>query len=125
MPGVLILEALFQASAWLVRRSDDFAHAAVVLQQANSVKYSGFVQPGQTLVLAAEIVKRDQQLTTLKARGTSGDTQVVSAKLILRQFNLADENPGRACDDQYARAQLQQLFTTLYRPDPSFQPAPG
>ena len=31
MPGVLMLEAMTQAGAWLVRPSEDFAHSMVVL----------------------------------------------------------------------------------------------
>ena len=31
MPGVLMLEGLFQASAWLVRESEDFAHSMVIM----------------------------------------------------------------------------------------------
>ena len=37
MPGVLMLEALTQAGAWLVRVSEDFIHSIVVLKQANNV----------------------------------------------------------------------------------------
>ena len=35
MPGVLMLEAMFQASAWLVRKSEDFAHSTVILKEAH------------------------------------------------------------------------------------------
>ena len=37
MPGVLMLEAMTQAGAWLVRHSEDFAHTMVVLKQINNV----------------------------------------------------------------------------------------
>ena len=39
MPGVLMLEAMTQAGAWLVRASEDFAHSMVVLKQVGNVKY--------------------------------------------------------------------------------------
>ena len=48
MPGVTMLEALFQASAWLVRQSEGFAHSVVLLKEARNIKYSDFVAPGQT-----------------------------------------------------------------------------
>jgi len=38
MPGVLMLEALTQASAWLIRVSEDFSHSIVVLKEARNVK---------------------------------------------------------------------------------------
>ncbi|MGD9644825.1 MAG: beta-hydroxyacyl-ACP dehydratase, partial [Pirellulales bacterium] len=34
MPGVLMLEAMTQAGAWLVRASEDFRHSMVVLREA-------------------------------------------------------------------------------------------
>ena len=51
MPGVLMLEAMFQASGWLVRATDEFEHPFVLLQQARSVKYANFLAPNQTLVV--------------------------------------------------------------------------
>jgi len=42
MPGVLMLETMFQAGLWLVRKTEDFAHSMVVLKEARNVKFSGF-----------------------------------------------------------------------------------
>ncbi|HEX5445871.1 MAG TPA: 3-hydroxyacyl-ACP dehydratase FabZ family protein, partial [Pirellulales bacterium] len=56
LPGVLMLEAMTQAAAWLVRVSDDFAHSMVVLKEARNVKYNQFVEPGQTLSVTAELL---------------------------------------------------------------------
>ena len=47
MPGVLMLEAMTQASAWLIRTSEDFAHSMVTLKQAGNVKYGHFLEPGK------------------------------------------------------------------------------
>src|ERR1700732_4011993 len=47
MPGVLMLEALTQAGAWLVRDMEDFAHSVVVLKKAKMIKYGSFVEPGR------------------------------------------------------------------------------
>ena len=49
MPGVLMLEAMYQTAAWLVRKTDDFSHSMVLLKEARTVKYAGFVRPGQML----------------------------------------------------------------------------
>ncbi len=51
MPGVMMLESMYQACAWLVRKSENFAHAMVVLREARNVKFSNFVEPGQVLVV--------------------------------------------------------------------------
>src|SRR5687768_8389744 len=44
MPGVLMLEAMFQASAWLVRATDEFEHPFMLLQEARSIKYASFLE---------------------------------------------------------------------------------
>ena len=63
MPGVLMLEAMYQAAAWLVRASDGFRHSMILMTSANNVKFSDFVEPGETLVLQAEVVGHEDQLT--------------------------------------------------------------
>ena len=122
MPGVLMLEAMYQASAWLVRKSEHFAHAAVVLQEARNVKYADFVEPGQLLTVTAEIIKQDQTTTTLKAQGTVHQAVAVSARLILERFHLADRFAQQTAGDEYARRCLREEFELLYWPAES--PAP-
>src|SRR5712692_2854899 len=55
MPGVLMLQTLVEASAWLLRLTEDFRHSVVVLREAKNVKYGSFVEPGRTLVVTAEL----------------------------------------------------------------------
>src|SRR4030095_3712282 len=77
MPGVLMLEAMYQASAWLVRQSEGFLHSIVILKEARNIKYADFVTPGKELVVMAEILKDDESLTTLKNQGLiHGDVEV-------------------------------------------------
>ena len=70
MPGVLMLESMFQASMWLVRESNDFSHSSVVLRETKSLKFQGFVQPGSSLVVDAEIKKVEGLVTKLKVVGS-------------------------------------------------------
>ncbi len=114
MPGALMLEALFQASAWLVRVTEDFSTAVVWLKEVRSTKFQGFVQPGEELHVAAEIVKHDDTLTTLKAKGTVNNNTVVVARLVLERFNLADRYPPRAKTDYYMRRKFRAEFRRLY-----------
>ncbi len=116
MPGVLMLEAMYQASAWRVRKSEDFAHSIVLLKEARNVKPKRFVQPGDVLALTAEIVKQDERLTWLKTSGTVDGTLAVSARLVLERFNLADRQPTRASVDAYTRRKLREEFEVLYQP---------
>ena len=116
MPGVLMLEALTQAGAWLVRTSEDFAHSIVILKQANNVKYGQFVEPGQTLNVTAEIVKFDDGEVKLKAFGTVGERIVLSARLTLACYNLADSDPQHEATDAAIREDLRSQWALLYQP---------
>ena len=116
MPGVLMLEALTQAGAWLVRVSEDFAHSIVVLKQANNVKYAQFVEPGQTLTVAAEILKFDDSEVKLKAYGTVSGRIIVNARLVLACYNLADTDPQHEATDIATRRDLRNQLALLYQP---------
>jgi len=115
MPGVLMLEALTQASAWLIRVSENFAHSIVVLKEAKSVKYAHFVQPGQTLMLTALITKQDGLFTTLKAEGTVDGQTNLKAQLVLYAYNTADNKPDLRTTDDKIIAELKQKLRILYR----------
>lgn len=101
MPGVLMVEAMTQAGAWLVRATEDFAHSMVLLAGASNVTYKSFVTPGQLLTISIEAKQIDDSSSIMTGVGRRGETEVVKARLTLRHFNLADENP--ACREQDAR----------------------
>jgi 3-hydroxyacyl-[acyl-carrier-protein] dehydratase len=113
MPGVLMLEAMYQASAWLVRQSEGFAHSMVVLKEARNIKYADFVTPGKELMVTAEIIKHDEKLTTLKAQGTIDGNVAVNGRLVLERFNLADRFPKRANTDPYMTDELRGVLKKL------------
>ncbi len=115
MPGVLMLEAMTQASAWLIRYSEDFAHSMVVLKQAANVKYGQFVEPGQTLTVTAEILKSSETETRLKARGTVEGQNAVSARLVLARYNLGGRNPIHLMTDAATKEELRKQFSLLYQ----------
>jgi 3-hydroxyacyl-[acyl-carrier-protein] dehydratase len=116
MPGVLMLEAMTQAGAWLVRATEDFAHSVVVLKEARNVKYANFVEPGQCLHVTAEILGQDERETRIKAQGTVGDSIAVSARLVLERYNLAAEDAGRGITDDVVKMKMRELFALLYQP---------
>ena len=116
MPGVLMLETLTQAGAWLVRASEDFAHSIVVLKQVNNAKYAQFVEPGQTLTVTAELLSLADGEAKLKAYGTVGGRIIVSARLILACYNLADSNPHHEAADAATRQDLRSQLALLHEP---------
>ncbi len=111
MPGVLMLETLYQAASWLVGGSEGFTHSLVLLQEAKNVRYSGFVTPGHTLTAHVEWVRRqgterqgterqDEEELQFRGQGTVDGAVVVSAKLSLSRRNLADHDPRLASLDR-------------------------
>jgi 3-hydroxyacyl-[acyl-carrier-protein] dehydratase len=119
MPGVLMLEAMTQASAWLIRLTEDFAHSIVVLKQASNVKYGQFLEPGQTLTVTAEVLSHTDKETKLKTQGSVDGRSIVSARLVLARYNLADTNPAEASVDESLRQDLRDLFSVLYQSGPA------
>jgi 3-hydroxyacyl-[acyl-carrier-protein] dehydratase len=116
MPGVLMLEAMTQASAWLVRYNEDFSHSIVVLKEAVNVKYGQFLEPGQTLLVTAEILKPGETETKLKAHGMVDGRIIVSARITLMQYNLADTRPWYEWNDHKIMKDLRNQFALLYQP---------
>ncbi len=114
MPGVLMLEALTQAGAWLIRATEDFAHSMIVLSQANNLRYGQFVQPSNTLTVSAEIVALGPHEVKLKAQGTVDGRLTVSARLVLTRYNLADRNPNDADLDRATVTDLRRRFALIY-----------
>jgi 3-hydroxyacyl-[acyl-carrier-protein] dehydratase len=120
LPGVLMLEAMTQAAAWLVRAGEDFKHSIVVLKEARNVKYNKFVEPGQTLSVVAEMLERSDTEAKFKTHGEVDGQQAVSARLTLATYNLADNNVAgsnsdRALADQVVRQKMRELFALLDR----------
>jgi 3-hydroxyacyl-[acyl-carrier-protein] dehydratase len=115
LPGVLMLEAMTQAGAWLVRASEDFAHSTVLLKEARNVRYANFVEPGQRLTVTAEIIGQDDRETKLKAQGTVDGAATVSARLVLERYNLADARPDKRETDDVVKMKMRELFSVLYR----------
>jgi 3-hydroxyacyl-[acyl-carrier-protein] dehydratase len=117
MPGVLMLEAMTQAGAWLVRASEDFAHSMVVLKEANGVKYGQFVEPGQTLRVSAEILSQTDRLTVLKVRGLVDGRVTVNGRLVLERYDLSETHKEYALTDKLVKERMRAQFALLYQPN--------
>ncbi len=113
MPGVLMLEALYQAACWLVRVSDNFQSPLVVLEEVRNAKFADFVQPGQSLEVLAEVIKRDGDVVTVKASGSKGESVAVSAKLTLRMTKPAVSGPEVEQAQRFAAESVRQQWETL------------
>ena len=99
LPGVMMLEALTQAAAWLLHRRSDFGCSMAVLKEAKNVKYGQFVAPGNALRVEVELNKSTEAGAVFTTTGTVNGAIAVSARLELSYFNLADKQPALAALD--------------------------
>ncbi len=113
MPGVLMLEALFQASCWLIRATEEFENAVLVLKEARNVRFADFMEPEQTLEITAEILKMESETVSIKATGTKGDTIAVSARLVIGKSNMKSKDPNLEPLDEYMRESMRVRFEQL------------
>ncbi|MEX0703309.1 MAG: 3-hydroxyacyl-ACP dehydratase FabZ family protein [Planctomycetales bacterium] len=119
MPGVLMVESLVQASAWLMRHTEDFRYSTVLLKEARAAKFNSFVSPGEALHVTATVHQRGESEWVLKAAGNVAGRSTVSARLTLQQFNLADRNPALAATDRSLTAKMREMFAQLWKPEPA------
>ncbi len=113
MPGVLMLQTLVEAGAWLLRISEDFHYSMIVLREAKNVKFGHFVEPGRRLEVSVELVEKSGNLATLKGRGEVEANLTVSARIVLGQYNLRDRNPAFGATDEQIVAHLRRHYALL------------
>ncbi len=113
LPGVLMLEALAESGAWLLRIRDDFRHSVIALRDARNVKYGSFMQPGRQMILTAELTEEADDRVTFKGKGEVDGNLTVSAKFTLGRYNLRDRDPAWRAIDERIVAYLRSLYGVL------------
>jgi 3-hydroxyacyl-[acyl-carrier-protein] dehydratase len=116
MPGVLQLQTLVEAGAWLMRLTEDYARSVWVLREVRAVKFGTLVSPGQRLEVTVELVSTDGPTVKFKGRGEVDGVQAVSAQLVLAGYNLRDRNPAWADRDERLVRQLRSNGDLLRGP---------
>lgn len=113
LPGVFMLEAMVQASAWLVRASLDFAPSVVLLKEARNVTYKSFLAPGQLLTVESNCKEMQADRSVFAASGRVGEREIVRGTLTLRHMTLAERTPEMAEVDAALRTELRRQFALL------------
>jgi 3-hydroxyacyl-[acyl-carrier-protein] dehydratase len=117
MPGVLMLQTLVEAGAWLLRITEDFRHSVIVLREARNVKYGNLVEPGRRLEVTAELAEpldgSPGGLAAFKGKGEVDGVATVSARVTLTRYNLRDRNPALQAADERIIAHLRALHGLL------------
>lgn len=113
LPGVLLLEGMVEAAAWLVRRTEGFAHSMVLLAEARNVKYKSFLAPGSQIEYTVEARKIEERVSSFAGCGVADGQKIVEARFGLRHFNLAERNPALATVDAQLVTQLKNRYRLL------------
>ena len=118
LPGVLMLESLVQAAAWLVRVEQDFSRSVIEMLRARNVRYGNFVAPGHTLRTEVELVGIAGDVARCKGVGfTDEGSQAVRGRFELRCYNVADVHPASAEADPRIIARLKEQFKLIGGPE--------
>jgi 3-hydroxyacyl-[acyl-carrier-protein] dehydratase len=113
MPGVMMVEAMVEACAWMVRMETDFAPTVVLLKEARKVVYGQFVRPGDLLVVDVELQKLENGRAHFMGRAAVNGQTVVSGRLELEYFCLAERNARDADIDERLRREMRKRFNVI------------
>jgi 3-hydroxyacyl-[acyl-carrier-protein] dehydratase len=113
LPGVMMLEALTQAAAWLLHVGSGFAKSMAVLKEARNLRYGNFVAPGNALQLEVERFKDTATGAVFKATGLIDSQQALTGRIELAYFNLGDKQPALAATDERLIAHNKRRWDVL------------
>ena len=113
LPGVLLLEGLIESASWLVRKTENFAHSMILLEEARNVKYKSFIAPGGQIEYTVEVKTVEEEISSFSGIGKSGDETIVEARFGLRHFNLAETNEVFAETDKKIIESMRMRFVLL------------
>jgi len=113
LPGVLLLEGLIESASWLVRRTENFAHSMILLEQARNVKYKSFLAPGAQIEYTVQAKTIEENASSFTGFGLSEGERIVEAKFGLRHFNLAEQNPAMAAVDARVIENMKKRWKIL------------
>ena len=116
LPGVLMLEALTQSAAWLVRLQQNWANSVIVLTAAKNVRYAHFVQPGDLMRCDLEATEIGPSSAKFKGTATVGEHTTVTAKLELSCFNIRDKAPYLTTADEAILSTLRKRWELIGGP---------
>ncbi|MGR3319186.1 MAG: 3-hydroxyacyl-ACP dehydratase FabZ family protein [Candidatus Anammoxibacter sp.] len=107
MPGVLQLESVLQLVSWLVFVTKDFSVKTKVIN-IKGVKYSGFVRPGDKMIIKVDITSIDDKGVEFKAKVFVDD----KVKSSVKAGTLSFVNIEELEDPEEAKAFFRMLTQT-------------
>lgn len=113
LPGVMMLQAMVESAAWLVRDAEDFASSVILLKDARNVTYKSFVRPGDVLTLAVQCKKLGNGESEFAGIGHCRNEEVIRARFSLEHFCLQDRVNRGGETDQRLTAQARSRLALL------------
>jgi 3-hydroxyacyl-[acyl-carrier-protein] dehydratase len=113
LPGVLLVQGLVESASWLVREKEDYAHSMILLEQASNVRYKSFLAPGGMVEYTVTAKDIDENVSSFKGTAEAGGERIVQAKICLRHFNLADEDPRMSAQDGNLIEKMKERYKLL------------
>ncbi len=114
LPGVLMLESLYQASCWLIYDMLQYKSGLLYMAEARNVKFADFVGPNETLEIACELVKRDGDRFLMKCQGTKGDVVAVSARLVIAPSVSDAAGDPQSLHDTFLSVAKREQFEEMF-----------
>ena len=115
LPGVLMLEMMTQAAAWLVRDAQDFKTNVILLREAKNVTYKSFVKPGDVLTVTVTCRRLADGESDYDGIGHCRGEEAVRAKLGLVHVSLADRRGATTAIEQSLIVAARAMFERLRR----------
>ncbi len=103
MPGVLMLEAMVQLGSWLVSYSTEFKFFGL-LSKLDEAKFRHSVQPGDSLEVQVEWIKKTNTGTVFQGRVLKGTEMIAQARF---------ENKLMAIEQNKEKESLEKLYQFL------------
>jgi 3-hydroxyacyl-[acyl-carrier-protein] dehydratase len=105
MPGVLLVEAMAQASGWLAIALTRFERMAL-LAQIREAKLRAMIRPGAGLTINAGLLHEGSGFAVTRASIVAGNKPICEAELTLRMLPF----PSKEVGDQIRRIAAQIDF---------------
>ena len=115
LPGVLLLQGLIESASWLVRKTENFAHSMVLLEQARNVKYKSFVTPGSQILYTVDARTIEEGISSFSGQGVVDGETILQARLGLKHFNLSERNSALAAVDADVIEQMKHRYNLLFQ----------
>ena len=106
MPGVLMLQTLVEAGAWLLRLTEDFRHSVIVLREAQErqVRHTSCSRASRCGSTVELLEQDDATWPRFKGKGEMDGQATVLGPAHLARYNLRRPRPGLAGDRRADRA---------------------